>query len=63
VFNKAPELLMKLATEAHSWEAVAVQNFRNIVIWMGDRPAQECQRIASAWTFLIRITLAVYVDL
>ena len=28
-------------------EAVAVQNFRNIVIWMGDRPAQECQRIAS----------------
>eukprot|EP00435_Cladocopium_sp_Y103_P027520 s161_g6.t2 len=30
-----------------SREAVAVQNFRNIVIWMGDRPAQECQRIAS----------------
>eukprot|EP00913_Durusdinium_trenchii_P012865 g12081.t1 len=26
---------------------MAVQNFRNIVIWMGDRPAQECQRIAS----------------
>ncbi|CAK9017551.1 unnamed protein product, partial [Durusdinium trenchii] len=30
-----------------SREAMAVQNFRNIVIWMGDRPAQECQRIAS----------------
>ncbi|CAJ1399734.1 unnamed protein product [Effrenium voratum] len=30
-----------------SREATAVQNFRNILIWMGDRPAQECQRIAS----------------
>eukprot|EP00931_Biecheleriopsis_adriatica_P049621 TRINITY_DN28706_c0_g1_i1.p1 TRINITY_DN28706_c0_g1~~TRINITY_DN28706_c0_g1_i1.p1 ORF type:complete len:1752 (+),score=268.07 TRINITY_DN28706_c0_g1_i1:97-5352(+) len=27
-------------------EAAAIQNFRNILIWMGDRPAQECQRIA-----------------
>ncbi|CAE7581259.1 Myo5a [Symbiodinium natans] len=30
-----------------SREAAAVQTFRNILIWMGDRPAQECQRIAS----------------
>lgn len=30
-----------------SREAAAIQTFRNILVWMGDRPAQECQRIAS----------------
>ena len=28
-------------------QAAAIQTFRNILVWMGDRPAQECQRIAS----------------
>lgn len=28
-------------------DANAVQNFRNILVWMGDKPAQECQRLAS----------------
>lgn len=28
-------------------EGKAVQNFRNIQVWMCDKPAQECQRLAS----------------
>merc|ERR1719326_1661354 len=28
-------------------EPAAVQNFRNIMVWMGDKTAQECQRLAS----------------
>jgi len=27
-------------------EALAVQNFRDILCWMGDKPGQECQRFA-----------------
>jgi len=28
-------------------EPKAVQNFRNVMLWMGDKPAQECQRLAA----------------
>jgi hypothetical protein len=33
--------------DEEDYDAAATQNFRNVLVAMGDRPAQECQRVAS----------------
>eukprot|EP00929_Paragymnodinium_shiwhaense_P120637 TRINITY_DN9262_c0_g1_i1.p1 TRINITY_DN9262_c0_g1~~TRINITY_DN9262_c0_g1_i1.p1 ORF type:complete len:1969 (+),score=520.41 TRINITY_DN9262_c0_g1_i1:103-6009(+) len=37
-------------------EELAVQNFRNLLFWMGDKPAQECQRLAAKTSIVELVT-------